>query len=322
MNNPFPIVAETKILVKKENELSAQILRNLQMIYYQKIHLEMGYSGIYVFCVEELGMSEGTAQRRCDALKISEFVPELPEKIEKGEISLAKIAHVAIFVRQELKETGRVFGKKEIKKLVEEVQTKSTDCEVRKHLMAQSEQVHAPIPDQVKVVTGGRTVVQFEVDDEWLRLLEQIKDLESHQGQRSLREVTRNVFKEHLQRKHPAFKKVPKRDIIVQSQLSLVQPPRGGDRSRYIPHGTRREVWIKDKSCCSFLDPVTGKRCGSTFRLQIEHLQPFSMGGTHEPENLSLRCQGHNLFAAEKMGLLHPRKVVGKEVAAHVIHPN
>src|SRR5436190_21965269 len=100
MKSIYPIVDLTKDLIKKENILSVQILKNIQEMFEQKIHLEMGYSSMFVFCVKELGMSETSAQRRYDALKISQFVPNLPDKIASGQISLSRVAEVSKFMRQ------------------------------------------------------------------------------------------------------------------------------------------------------------------------------------------------------------------------------
>ncbi len=304
----FPIVTETKVLVKKENELSAQILRNLQMIYDQKIHLEMGYSGMFTFCVEELGMCAATAQRRCDALKISQFVPDLAVKIENGDIALSRISQVAKFVRQESKVTGRTFGKQEIQELVNQVQSKTSDYECQKHLMAQSELPQSPIKDQRKLVSGGRTVLQFEVDSEFQELLEQVKNLESHKGPKKLGEFLKDLLKEHLQRKHPAYKKLKKSEVTAQPTLNFdtVRLSRES-RSRHVPNKVRQTIWQRDKSC-TYVDPTSQKRCGSTFRLQLEHIVPFAFGGEHTLTNVTLRCQSHNLLAAEKVGLLKRRK--------------
>ena len=62
------------------------------------------------------------------------------------------------------------------------------------------------------------------------------------------------------------------------------QPPGRARRSRYIPAPVRREVWRRDGSCCSFVDPHSGRRCSSRFLLELDHLVPFARGGSAEPE--------------------------------------
>ena len=67
-----------------------------------------------------------------------------------------------------------------------------------------------------------------------------------------------------------------------------------GSRSRYIPAAVRREVWRRDQGCCSYVDPHSGRRCGSRYRLEIDHIVPFALGGGTEPANLRVRCRGHH----------------------------
>ena len=66
-----------------------------------------------------------------------------------------------------------------------------------------------------------------------------------------------------------------------------------GSRSRYIPVAVRREVWRRDQGCCSYVDRHSGRRCGSRYRLEVDHVVPFALGGGAEPGNLRLRCGAH-----------------------------
>ena len=67
-----------------------------------------------------------------------------------------------------------------------------------------------------------------------------------------------------------------------------------GSRSRYIPVAVRRDVWRRDHGCCSYVDPHSGRRCGSRYRLEIDHVVPFALGGATEPSNLRVRCRAHH----------------------------
>ena len=67
-----------------------------------------------------------------------------------------------------------------------------------------------------------------------------------------------------------------------------------GSRSRYIPVAVRRDVWRRDHGCCSYVDPHSGRRCGSRYRLEIDHVVPFALGGATELWNLRLRCRAHH----------------------------
>ena len=50
----------------------------------------------------------------------------------------------------------------------------------------------------------------------------------------------------------------------------------------------KQEVWRRDQGCCSYVDPHSGRRCGSRFLLQIDHVVPVTHGGGAEPGNLCL----------------------------------
>jgi len=54
----------------------------------------------------------------------------------------------------------------------------------------------------------------------------------------------------------------------------------------------------RDGYCCSYTNPKTGKRCNSTYMLELDHKQPYALGGRHTVENIFLRCKQHNLFHA------------------------
>ena len=40
------------------------------------------------------------------------------------------------------------------------------------------------------------------------------------------------------------------------------------------------------------------RKCGATQLLQLDHVLPRALGGTHSASNLRLRCRRHNLLAA------------------------
>lgn len=67
---------------------------------------------------------------------------------------------------------------------------------------------------------------------------------------------------------------------------------------RHIPARIRDEVYERDGGRCTFVGR-NGARCGSRHNLHVDHIEPFALGGTHEPSNLRLLCATHNQLAAE-----------------------
>ena len=70
--------------------------------------------------------------------------------------------------------------------------------------------------------------------------------------------------------------------------------------SRYIPAEVKRLVWARDQGRCSYVNPKTGRRCGSRYMIQMDHIKPFALGGLSTKENMRLLCAGHNRFRARQ----------------------
>ena len=66
--------------------------------------------------------------------------------------------------------------------------------------------------------------------------------------------------------------------------------------SRSIPSHFRKYVWQRDGGQCTYVHHETKRRCASKHLLQIDHIQPFALGGRTEKENLRLLCAGHNQY--------------------------
>jgi 5-methylcytosine-specific restriction endonuclease McrA len=71
-------------------------------------------------------------------------------------------------------------------------------------------------------------------------------------------------------------------------------------RPRLIPAAVKREVWVRDGGRCQFR-LENGEPCGSTHRLQFDHVRPVALGGESTVPNLRLACSAHNLLAARRI---------------------
>jgi hypothetical protein len=77
--------------------------------------------------------------------------------------------------------------------------------------------------------------------------------------------------------------------------------PASAPDPRYIPAEVRREVWARDEGRCQHPLDVGGI-CGSTVRVEIDHLRPVVFGGrTPVAAELRLACRIHNLEAAREV---------------------
>ena len=69
--------------------------------------------------------------------------------------------------------------------------------------------------------------------------------------------------------------------------------------TRHIPRTTRKAVFDRDGHRCTYV-AADGTRCTATHDLQVDHVQPFALGGTNEPDNLRVLCGAHNRRRAEE----------------------
>ena len=67
------------------------------------------------------------------------------------------------------------------------------------------------------------------------------------------------------------------------------------ERPRYISRKVREEVRARDGYCCTYVGS-NGRRCGSRWDLEIDHIVPYCLGGGIEPGNLRLMCRAHNSY--------------------------
>ena len=71
-------------------------------------------------------------------------------------------------------------------------------------------------------------------------------------------------------------------------------------RTGHIPAAVRREVWSRDEGKCQW--PLDSRRiCGSTLRLEIDHIVPRGRGGPSSIDNCRLACKFHDQLAARQV---------------------
>src|SRR5574341_2572332 len=66
-----------------------------------------------------------------------------------------------------------------------------------------------------------------------------------------------------------------------------------GSESRHIPADVKRQVWLRDGGRCVW-PTADGSVCGSTCRVQYDHIVPVARGGKSTVGNIRLACALHN----------------------------
>ncbi len=94
------------------------------------------------------------------------------------------------------------------------------------------------------------------------------------------------------QRPAPPAEKRPARP----ADAAAVKPEKPRAAGRAIPAAVKRQVWERDQGRCSYVDRGSGRRCGSRYLLQVDHVFPYALGGSAEPDNLRLLCAAHHRY--------------------------
>jgi hypothetical protein len=76
-------------------------------------------------------------------------------------------------------------------------------------------------------------------------------------------------------------------------------PPPSSD-PEHVPAHVRRAVWKRDGGRCQFR-LASGEICGSTLRVEIDHVIPRALGGSSTVENCRLACRTHNDRSARRV---------------------
>src|SRR6478735_7369832 len=89
------LLAGLSALVGQSNELTAQVLAHLVELEERMLHLELGFSSLFSYCVEALGMSEGAAGRRVAAARVCRRFSGAFERVAQGQLHLCALCALA-----------------------------------------------------------------------------------------------------------------------------------------------------------------------------------------------------------------------------------
>jgi hypothetical protein len=111
-----------------------------------------------------------------------------------------------------------------------------------------------------------------------------------HRG--STFDLSRDIPDEDLAARNPAL-----RNSTSDSEVGTgPKSPSVSEVSWHALTPKRKKIILKQQGCCQFRNPATGKVCGSTFNLQVDHIHPKWDGGSNDPQNLRVLCRAHNIF--------------------------
>ena len=295
------LMADVVELVGSYRKITATLVVHLAEIEERRLHLLAGFSSMFEFCTKRLGLSEGEAFRRIAAARLAQRYPRVYSMLASGAVNLSTL----VLIRELLTDEN-------CDELFAAVDGKSK-MEVQEYLALRFPRPDRPSRirrDALEPLSASRFAVEFTASSELREKLELARDLMSHVNpSRDLGfviERAMDLLLVDLERKRLARTQRPRRTSRAASEgtfagksTGMSKPRAGGREAARVAKATRREVFQRDGVRCSFVSE-DGRRCESRALLELDHVQPRALGGTHDARNLRVRCRAHNQLWAEQ----------------------
>lgn len=167
------------------------------------------------------------------------------------------------------------------------------DCDHRSDLAEAAQLAMTPAPRvRISALSQYSDKIVFTMSKETREQLERAAELMMHANPTGdLAVVIERAIKELL-------RKLEARQLGKTSRPRKAKP--GLVKVGYVPRATRREVFARDGSQCTYIGPE-GKRCSARRFLHLDHIKPRGRRGTEESSNLRVRCKAHNALYAEQV---------------------
>jgi len=108
-----PLLEQLGKLAKAERELTAEVIESIAEVKRRRLYISEGCTSLYDYLTRRLGYSPASAQRRIEAARILEDVPELKDDLKSGELNLSQVSVIAQGFRQQQQQQARAQARKQ-----------------------------------------------------------------------------------------------------------------------------------------------------------------------------------------------------------------
>ena len=311
-----------KSLAQQERELLHDIILTIKEIDSRKLFLEFGFPSLFAYLVDEVGYAAGSAQRRIDAARLLRDVPSLGEKIASGEIGLGQIAMVQKASRDVFQRTAVKVPAEDKKDLIEQIANmdhRTSQKEVAAFFdlpVIQNTEQKIQADESVRVSLTLSKKLDVRIKEAQALLSHALGDNELITY---LDYVTERIIKQKTSVRASAKSKKDREDS-VDAQVTAFEDTIKTMDINNTPYAinadnaaspmaenpstatvevngfsTRnKKIIINEQDCCQFVNPNTGKICGSRWFRQVDHKQSRWADGSGAADNGQVLCAAHN----------------------------
>ena len=303
-----------------ERRSTAQLVGHLAEFDARRLHLKAGFSSLFAYCIEVLGLSEHGAYNRIEAARAARRFPTILERLQRGSLNLATVRllvpHLTEESHRQLLDAAAGHTKRDVEELLArrfprpDVPSSIRKVPERRPVVAPepslATRMESPPPlapaqaivpppairlPRVTALSTDRYEVRFTARAETRAKLKLAQDLLRHAVPNG---DPAEIFDRAL---------TAPIDALSRKKLAIVRKPARAQRpsasaSRHAPAEVKRTVWERDGGTCAFVGQG-GRRCNEPAWLEFHHVKPFAAGGETSGANLQLRCRAHNAYEAE-----------------------
>jgi 5-methylcytosine-specific restriction endonuclease McrA len=324
-------------LAGHERQVQLDFLLHLDEFDRRRAWAEAGYPSLWEYLLRVLHLREGAAGRRIAAMRVLRRFPVLGDALRDGRLSMSTAALLGPVLTDEncdeILARAAFMTRAETEHLVASLQPRTAPREGLRLLSPsratpsretpspqQEPSAAAPPPHDGFTLppeitppprpTSRPTLESFSATTYSLRVtvdlpfkqeLDELKALLAHKISDGdlgavLREAVRCALEKHGRRKGAAE---PSRKPESAQPEKSANEKRRPEAREHIPAAIRREVWKRDGGRCAWRS-ADGHVCGSTWKLEIDHVEPVVRGGSSKVDNLRLTCFTHNQLHADR----------------------
>jgi hypothetical protein len=323
------LTARLADLLRREHAAMADFLVALADFDRRRLWLELGHASLFYYLHRELGLSKGAAHYRKTAAELVQRFPEVVEPLRDGRLCITSVVHLAKVLTPENRHEmlPRFFHRSRREAMEVAAAIKPAEAAPRREVVT-AVRPTAAVPEGVKPPASSAPV-ERAVQPAELPLApsaeSNLPPVPPRPAQRDgavplTAELSRfhvtvsRRFLEKLEAARAALSHArpgATAEEILEAGLDLVlaqhakrkglvakprkePPPAKSDR---VPAHVKRAVWARDGGRCQW--PVDGGGiCGSTLRLELDHIIPRAWGGPSTVDNIRVACKVHNGLAA------------------------
>src|SRR6266704_4716940 len=183
----FELNNRIKDLAAQERKLLQSILVHIAEVDRRQLHLRMAYPSLFEYLIKEIGYSAGAAQRRIDAARLIQRVPEVANQIEAGSINLSQISKMQRICRQIKKDSGESVSSSQEREVLEKLEHQGaikTDL-----ILAEEFQVKIETKERKQIQRDESVRIEITFSKEEMAVLKKAQELLSHKTGGRLKET-------------------------------------------------------------------------------------------------------------------------------------